>query len=360
MRYLNTPHYPHQQRAKIGILICNLGTPTAPNAKALKPYLKQFLSDPRVVEIPRILWWVILNAVILRIRPKRSARSYGKIWTEQGSPLMTHTQAQAEKLATALAAKYPEDLCCTYAMRYGEPSISNAVQTLTEQGARKLMVIPLYPQYSAATNASTFDALAADFTKRRWLPDLRFVSHYHDYPPYIDALAKSVEAHWRIHGRAEKLLFSYHGTPQRYLDNGDPYHCECHKTSRLLAEKLGLEKQQYVTCFQSRFGREPWLQPYADQTLEELAAQGIRSVQVICPGFSADCLETLEEIDQQNRELFLESGGERFEYIPALNSEPDHIAMLQQLVEDNLGGWLPLDQAPEQTLARAKAMGATH
>jgi ferrochelatase len=224
-------------------------------------------------------------------------------------------------------------------MRYGQPAIDKQIETMQQEGVRRLLVLPLYPQYSATTTASTFDALANDLTRRRWLPDLRFISHYHDYPAYITALANSVRAHWGVHGRADKLVMSYHGIPLRYLTNGDPYHCECYKTSRLLAECLGLSNDEYITAFQSRFGREEWLKPYTDHILQALPSEGVQSVQVVCPGFSADCLETIEEVGEENRAYFINAGGERYEYIPALNASDEHIAMLSQLVADNLQGW---------------------
>lgn len=339
MKYIGQPDFSHQQQPTIGVLITNLGTPEAPTPSALRKYLAQFLSDPRVVEVPRLLWKCILHGVILRIRPRRSAAAYKTVWTEVGSPLMIYTQQQCDGLSDALKKIYGEQLVVKFAMRYGEPSVTRCIEEMQQEGVRQLLVLPLYPQYSAATTASTFDALAADFTQRRWLPDLRFISHYHDYPPYIDALAKSVEAHWAEHGRADKLLMSYHGIPLRYLTNGDPYHCECYKTSRLLAERLGLGKEEYMTTFQSRFGREEWLKPYTDHTLKAFPEQGVKSVQVICPGFSADCLETIEEIGEENREYFMAAGGERYEYIPALNASEPHIEVLTQLVERNLQGW---------------------
>lgn len=258
MKYIGQPNFDHKQAPKIGVLITNLGTPEAPTPKALRQYLAQFLSDPRVVEVPRLLWACILHGVILRIRPRRSAAAYKTVWTDEGSPLMTHTQNQHEALSSSLHRLYGDQVVVKFAMRYGQPSVESAIEALQQAGVRQLMVLPLYPQYSAATTASTFDAIAHDFTQRRWLPDLRFVSHYHDYPPYITALANSVKAHWEVHGRSDKLLMSYHGVPLRYLKNGDPYHCECYKTSRLLAECLGLQKEEYMTTFQSRFGREEW------------------------------------------------------------------------------------------------------
>jgi ferrochelatase len=228
---------------------------------------------------------------------------------------------------------------------------------MMQKGVRKLLVLPLYPQYSASTTASTFDALAKDFTKRRWLPELRFITHYHDFPPFIEAAAKRIERHWEQHGRADKLLFSYHGIPLRYLKNGDPYHCECYKTSRLLAERLGLGEEEYLTTFQSRFGREEWLQPYTDMTMKALPGKGVKSVQVFCPGFSSDCLETVEEIGEENREYFMESGGERYEYISALNAEDEHIDALVELIANNLQGW-SVEEVSELRQQRADAVKA--
>ena len=353
MKFTGNAGFTHGQSDKIGVLITNLGTPQAPTKAALKPYLKEFLSDPRVVEVPRLIWWFILNGVILNIRPKRSAEAYASVWSEQGSPLMVHTKAQAEALAKRCATEFGYNVVVEFAMRYGEPSVSGTIDRMLSQGVRKLLVLPLYPQYSASTVASTFDAVAHDFVKRRWLPDFRFVSHYHDRPDYIQAVADKIQQHWQHYGRADKLILSYHGVPKRYLDSGDPYHCECHKTSRLIAEALGLDKSEYMTTFQSRFGREEWLKPYTDETLKGLPAQGVKSVQVVCPGFSADCLETIEEIGEENRDYFMEAGGERYEYIPALNSEPEHINMLFGLVKENLHGWQVSDNnAQREQLAK--------
>ncbi|MGS2717331.1 ferrochelatase [Eionea flava] len=339
MKYSGQANFSHQQQPKVGVLITNLGTPEAPTPKALRKYLGQFLADPRVVEVPRIIWRLVLHGIILRIRPRRSAAAYQTVWTDEGSPLMTHTQNQCQALTQQLKKKYGDDMIVAFAMRYGEPSVSKTIETMQQQGVRQLLVLPLYPQYSAATTGSTFDAIAEDFTRRRWLPDFRFISHYHDYPAYIDALATSIEAHWAAHGRVDKLIMSYHGIPLRYLKNGDPYHCECYKTSRLLAERLGLEKDEYMTTFQSRFGREEWLKPYTDHTLKALPESGVRSVQIVCPGFSSDCLETIEEIGEENREYFMEAGGERYEYIPALNATSSHIDALTQLIGEQLQGW---------------------
>lgn len=357
MPYKGVENFAHGQPEKIGVLITNLGTPDEPTPQALRRYLREFLSDPRVVEVPRLLWWLILNLVILRIRPRRSAEAYRKVWQEDGSPLMIHTRNQCDGIRQRLEDKYGDRVVVRYAMRYGNPSIASALDELQAAGARKLLALPLYPQYSASTSASTFDAIARDFTKRRWLPDFRFVSHYPEFPPYIEAMATHIEEHWSLHGRSQMLLLSYHGVPLKYLHRGDPYHCECHKTSRLLAHRLGLTTEQYMTTFQSRFGREEWLQPYTDHTLQALPGQGVKAVDVFCPGFSADCLETIEEIDEENRGYFLESGGESFSYIPALNSTPAHLDALVQLIEENLAGWHAGESTPEQLLkAREHAL----
>ena len=341
MRY-NNQQFNHRQSAKIGILLTNLGTPAAPTKKALRTYLKQFLSDPRVVEVPRLLWWLVLHGVILNIRPARSARAYATVWTEQGSPLAIHTADQAERLARALSVTATDDdnlPVVRWAMRYGQPSIENTVQQMLDEGVQRLLVLPLYPQYSGATTGSTFDALAADFTQRRWIPELRFVASYYQHPAYISALANSIRQYWAENGRAGKLILSYHGLPLRYLHKGDPYHCQCLATSRLVAAELELDEQDYITGFQSRFGREQWLQPYTDDILKALPAKGVKSVQVVCPGFSSDCLETLEEIGVENRDYFLEAGGQDYGYIPALNSSDEHVQFLLQLCHEQLQGW---------------------
>lgn len=338
MAYKNQD-YTHTQDSKTGVLLINLGTPEAPTAKALKPYLKEFLSDPRVVEFPRMLWWLILNGIILNVRPKKSAKAYQKVWSEDGSPLAVHTRNQASALAASLSAHYGDAILVDWAMRYGQPAVSDVLQTMFDQGVQQLVVLPLYPQYAGATTGSTFDALANDFVQRRWLPALRFINSYHDHPRYIETLAGRIRQYWDTHGRSDKLVLSYHGVPLRYLHAGDPYHCQCLKTSRLLAARLELEDSEVITSFQSRFGREAWLQPYTDAVLKQLPQTGVKSVQVMCPGFASDCLETLEEIAEENRGYFLAAGGESYSYIPALNAGEDHIALLQTLVMDNLQGW---------------------
>lgn len=353
MKYRGNPSFTHSQSDKIGVLVTNLGTPAAPTKQALKPYLKEFLSDPRVVEIPRLLWWMILNLVILNIRPKRSAHAYSTVWTERGSPLMFHTQDQTDAIRQKLASEYGDNIVVEFAMRYGEPSVKGTLDKMLDAGVRKVVVLPLYPQYCASTTGSTFDAVAACFSARRWMPELRFINEYHNNNAYIDAVASKIEAYWQEKGRAEKLIFTYHGIPKRYLLNGDPYHCECHKTSRLIAERLGISKDEYLTTFQSRFGREEWLKPYTDHTLKALPEQGVKSVQLVCPGFSADCLETIEEIGIENRDYFLEAGGEQYDYIPALNADEKHIDALVGLIKSNLNGWqVNRDTAMSSELSR--------
>lgn len=361
MKYTGSEHFDHGQPPRVGVLLTNLGTPDAPEKKPLKSYLKQFLSDPRVVEIPRLLWLLILHGIILNIRPARSAAAYRQVWTERGSPLMFHSRDLAGELRDALAHRCGEGIEVDFAMRYGTPDMAGVIQGMLDRGVRKLLVLPLYPQYSGPTTGSTFDALAADFTRRRWVPELRFVSSYHDHPAYIKAIADSIRAHRARHGGSDRLLFSYHGEPRRYLDQGDPYFCQCQKTTRLVAEELGLQASEYLVTFQSRFGRAEWLKPYTDATLRGLPAQGVKSVQLICPGFSVDCLETLEEIGVENRGYFLDAGGEDYQYIPCLNSEPGHIAALAELVCGQLAGWLTAQSegAGEATRARALALGAS-
>ncbi|MCG7535434.1 ferrochelatase [Pseudoalteromonas sp. OOF1S-7] len=329
---------PHENRfnEKIGVLVTNLGSPDAPNAPALRNYLREFLSDPRIVELPRVLWWLILHGVILRIRPSRSAKAYASIWTEHGSPLVQITQDQCSKLRALLKEQNYDNVEVVMAMRYGNPSIKSGLEALREKGITNIVVLPLYPQYSSATTGSTFDAIANVLKTWRWVPSLSFINGYHKQASYISALANSVQEHIDQHGLPEKLLFSYHGTPKRFLDNGDPYHCFCQQTTRLVCEQLKLDKDRVMTTFQSRFGREEWLQPYTDVTLKELASQGVKEVAILSPAFSADCLETLEELEEENREYFIEAGGETYYYIPALNDRDDHLAALLDVLKPYL------------------------
>lgn len=332
--------HPAKSPSKIGVLLTNLGTPDAATPSAVKRYLKEFLWDPRVVEQPRWLWWLVLNGVILNIRPKKSAAAYQTVWTEDGSPLMAISRQQEKAIRAKLKAKYGEDVVVELAMRYGNPSVKSALESLKAQGCGKILVLPLYPQYSATTTASTFDAVASVLKTWRRVPALRMLDGYHDNAGYIQALADSVRAHWDKNGKGERLLLSFHGIPQRYFKAGDPYPCLCWKTGRLLREALGLDEDSCKVTFQSRFGREPWMEPYTDMTLKAWGEEGVGDIDVICPGFSADCLETLEEISIENAEIFAESGGGVLRYIPALNAQEKHIECLLGLIDGQLQGWL--------------------
>jgi len=354
MKFQSESAYCHGQAPAMGVLLVNLGTPDAPDRAAVRRYLKEFLWDPRVVETPRALWWLILNGIILTTRPQRSARAYASIWGKEGSPLLTISRAQHARLAEALGPELKVEL----AMRYGQPSIPQALAALRQAGVRRLLVLPLYPQYSGTTTASVFDAVTREISGWRWIPELRFVNQYHDDPALIAALADSVRAYQARHGRPQRLVMSFHGLPQAYCDAGDPYFCQCHKTARLLAERLELATEDYAIAFQSRLGVKAWLQPYTDAYLQGLPAQGIRRVQVICPGFSADCLETLEEVAMENRDHFLAKGGESYDYIPCLNDGEGHIAFLKGLIHRHLQGWEPAPFDGPASLARAKALGA--
>lgn len=348
----------HDQPDRTGVLLVNLGTPDAPDRASVRRYLKEFLWDPRVVELPRPIWWMVLNLVILNTRPSRSARAYQKVWTDQGSPLLQISMKQAQALDIRLKESHGDEITVALAMRYGAPSIRQGLDELREAGCRRVLVLPLYPQYSATTTASIFDEVTRTLRGWRWLPEIRFINHYHDDPAYIEALADSVRAWRHEHGDADKLLMSFHGIPREYFDKGDPYFCECHKTGRLLAESLQLDESQWTLSFQSRLGPKQWLQPYTDKTLQEFAAGGTRSVQVICPGFPTDCLETLEEIAMENRDEFMGAGGERYEYIPCLNDQVGHIEMLSGLVERHIAGWVVFREDPNAVLERARKLGA--
>jgi len=336
----DTPIYPHDSPALTGVLIVNLGTPDAPNAAALRRYLGEFLSDPRVVDLPRWLWRIMLHGVILRTRPARSAKAYQKVWTENGSPLLHISEQQQQALQQRLSTLSKDPIVVKLGMRYGNPSIKSALETLRAAHVQRLIVLPLYPQYSATTVASTFDAIAKVFKQWRWLPALRFNTDYHDHPAYIKSLADSVRRYWQQQGEPEKILFSFHGIPKRMFLAGDPYYCHCHKTARLLAEALALPEPQWELVFQSRFGREEWLKPYADLRLQALGAAKTKRVDVLCPGFPADCLETLEEIAQSFRDIYVQAGGEEFHYIPALNTDESHIDMMANLLLEQAGDWI--------------------
>jgi ferrochelatase len=356
MSFRNQPVYSHSQPPKTAIVLGNLGTPAAPTASAVRRYLAQFLRDVRVVEIPKPVWWLILHGIILRVRPAKSARKYASIWTEQGSPLMVGTQAQAHGLAQALTAR-GHHVSVHVAMTYGQPSVSEVLDRLHAEGVTRILVLPAYPQYSATTTAALFDQCYRWSLNTRRLPEWRFINHFHDQPGYIEALALQVRQHWQTHGEPERLVMSFHGVPERTLHLGDPYHCECQKTGRLLAQALGLSKDRYLVTFQSRFGKAKWLEPYTEPSLIALAKAGVRKVDVICPGFLADCLETLEEIQQEAQEAFLHAGGHTFSYISCLNDAPAGIAALADLAEQHLQGW-PTKTEEDPALAHARILAA--
>lgn len=359
---------PHQHGTAPGtaVVLVNLGTPDAPTAPALKRYLRQFLSDPRVVEIPRPLWWPILNGIILNTRPRRSAQKYAAVWTSEGSPLKVHTERQARFLAGYLGER-GHRLTVVWAMRYGTPSLPDPLDRLAASGARRILIVPMYPQYSASTTATVIDEACNWLLSRRNQPEMRFVRNFHDDPGYLDALEQSVRKHWSRHGPladGDQLIISFHGLPRRSLELGDPYYCECMKTGRLLAERLNLAPERHRICFQSRFGKAEWLKPYTAPTLEALGKTGTRRVDVICPGFVADCLETLEEIAIEGKASFLASGGKEYHHVAALNEDHRWLTVLTSLVERHLAGWPSKEIADPVALAasadQAKAHGASH
>lgn len=322
----------------IGVLFSNLGTPVAPTPRAVRRYLAEFLNDRRVVDMPRWRWWPLLYGPILGLRPRRSARLYQAIWTSAGSPLLTIANSQVQALQVQLQQCHPDGVCVVLGMRYGEPSIANALSLLAAKNIEKVLVLSGYPQYCSSTTASTFDAVAATFKTWRNLPELRFVRNYYNQPGYIDVVAKSITDVWSKQGRGEKLLFSFHGLPKRYHDDGDPYFEQCQATATLIAEQLGILRDDWELAFQSRMGRDKWLTPYTSEVLTKFGKQ-IARVDVVCPGFSADCLETLEEIAGAGQRAFLQAGGKQFSYIPALNAHPDHIEFLSHLVLSHIRDW---------------------
>ena len=339
VKYVGEKDYEHGTKENIGILITNLGTPDAPEKQELKVYLNQFLSDPRVIELPKILWQILLKLVILQIRPAKSAEAYKKIWTKNGSPLLDISKRQLEKIKKSLSASHP-NMIFEIGMRYGNPSIPSALEKLQKQKVRKLLILPMYPQYCAATTGSTFDEVTNTLQKWRWIPELRFINQYFEEEKYIQVLSNSIRSFWNKNSKPQKIIFSFHGIPKRYLLNGDPYHCFCLKTTRLVKENMGLKDEEIMTTFQSRFGKAEWLQPYTSETLKELPKKGVKNIHIISPGFSSDCLETLEELEEENREYFMESGGEKYKYIPCLNDDDEHIDMFVNLIKKNIQGWV--------------------
>ena len=340
MKLRKESEYTHGSLAHVGVLLVNLGTPEAPTKKSVRKYLSEFLWDPRVVEIPRAIWWLILNGIILRIRPKASAKKYAVIWSDEGSPLRIFTERQAELLQSKFDEDTTSKVIVTSAMRYGNPSVDDGLTQLRAEGCDQILIAPLYPQYNSSTTGSIYDAVFDSLKSVRNLPGIRLIKHYHDHSGYIKALSNRVKEYWASHGKPEKLVLSYHGVPKFSLTKGDPYHCECYKTSRLLAEQLDFEPENIITTFQSRFGRAEWLKPYTIDAMKDLGQRRLGRMDVFCPGFVADCLETLEEINMENREEFLTHGGGEFHYIPCLNDSPIWVEGLHQIVLDHLGGWL--------------------
>ena len=361
MPFRKEPPFTHGTVPGNAIVLVNLGTPDEPSRKAVRRYLKQFLSDPRVVEIPSKVWWFILNFFILPFRSGQSAAKYRTIWTREGSPLKVHTARQAALLAKQLAEREHENVKVVMAMRYGSPSLPEVLDQLKAEHVERIVVLPAYPQYSGTTTASVWDAVYAHYARVRNIPELRLVRHYHDHEGYIEALRVQVEAYWEAHGRGQKLVMSFHGIPKRTLLLGDPYFCECHKTARLLAVALGMGADEYIVTFQSRFGKAEWLQPYTAPTVQELARQGLERIDVICPGFTSDCLETLEEINMEVRHDFEAAGGKEYHYIPCLNESPAWITGLAEIAEQHLIGW-PTILTPAQRAARRRdaQVGAQH
>lgn len=359
--------FSHRQAPLTAVLMVQLGTPDSPDKAAVRRYLKQFLSDRRVVEIPRLVWWPLLNGVILNTRPAKSAERYRAIWRPEGSPLMTISKRQRALLRGYLG-EAGLDVEVALAMRYANPSIAAVLRELRKRNLRRLLVLPMYPQYAASTTASVFDAVAAELSTWRNLPELRFIRNFHDHPGWLDAQVQAIERLWQTEGRPDRLLMSFHGVPRRTLDLGDPYHCECLVTGRRIAERLGLAPDAWQLSFQSRLGRARWLEPYTEATLVALARQGVGNVDVVCPGFVADNLETLEEVDIEARAAFMKAGGKRMRFVPCLNDAPAFIRALTDLTRAHLSGWpceRPDNAAVEQRDAeltvrqqRAKAAGA--
>ena len=335
MSFLGEENFSHEDKQKIGVIICNLGSPDSYSIKDVRKYLREFLSDTRVIEVPKIIWWLVLNLFILPFRPRKSAALYKSVWLEEGSPLLVYSKRFLSKIKNL--NEKSEFIEFELAMRYGNPSLEKALFSLKEKNCRKILLLPLFPQYSAVTAATIFDKVSAILSRWRWVPSLHFVSGYHDNFEYINALAKSIKNH-EFYGKQDKLVFSYHGIPKKYFDEGDPYHCFCQKTSRLVAEALGLEENQYITSFQSRLaaaGRE-WLKPYTSELMEKLPKEGVKKILILSPGFSMDCLETIEEIDEENKEIFLDSGGEAFHYIPCLNDNDEHVEAINNLITNKI------------------------
>ncbi len=362
-RFQGQDEFRHGRMPGMGVLVVNLGTPDEPTPSAVRRYLAEFLSDKRVVEIPYLLWKMILHGIVLRVRPAKSAAAYQRVWNEQGSPLMAGSVELTAQIKTELETRIPGKCSVALAMRYGHPSIKQGLEQLQAEGAERIMVLPLYPQYSGATTGTVADAVFANLSKWRWVPELRLLGPYHDDPGYIKAIADSVRAHWQQKGRGDKLFISFHGMPKATLEAGDPYFCHCHKSARLIAAELGLQEDQWEMAFQSRFGKAEWLQPYVAKRLQELPGEGVKNLTVVCPGFSIDCLETIDEIATEGRDDFLAAGGEQLEYVPALNASAAHVSFMVDKIINNAGGWPELEQqnaaAQQQALSKSRDYAIT-
>ncbi len=339
MRYKGLAGFDHEATERLGILLVNSGTPDSPRIGDVRRFLARLLGDPRVVELPRALWLPLLHGVILQTRPFRSSRKYRRIWTESGSPLLLHTARLRDRLTHELATRVLAPTVVEYGMLYAKPTVPTALERLRAAGARRILVLPMFAQYSGASTAPVFDQVMSELGRWRWVPELRIVNEYHEHPGYIAALAASVREHWQRHGQTEHLLMSYHGIPEKYFRKGDPYFCKCQKTSRLLADELNLPDGTWTVAFQSKYGPGLWLKPYTEDVLVAMPARGIRSVTVVCPGFAVDCLETLEEVDIENRARFLAAGGTDFQYVPALNARAEHAVALADLIAQHVQGW---------------------
>ena len=356
--------FKHGEQASMGVLVVNLGTPDEATTSSVRRYLAEFLSDARVVEIPRLLWMLILHGIILRTRPAKSAKAYQRVWTDKGSPLMAGSANLVDKINSDIQSKIPGKCNVVLAMRYGQPSIQKGLEQLEAQGAERIMVLPLYPQYSGATTGTVCDAVFKPLLKWRWVPELRLLGAYHDDESYILAMANSIRQHWQDKGLDQekalesdsKLFISFHGMPKGTLLAGDPYFCHCHKTARLIADELGLKEEQWEMAFQSRFGKAEWLQPYVAKRIVELPKEGIKNLTVVCPGFAVDCLETLEEIAMEGRDDFIAAGGEQFEYVPCLNDSSPHVALMVEKIITNAAGWpeLNTDNESEKRVTELK------
>ncbi len=357
--FVGTPDYEHGSPARLGVLLVNLGTPDAPTPSAVRRFLAQFLSDPRVIESPRWLWWLALHGVILRIRPRRSAHAYQQIWTREGSPLLVHSRQLATQIQAQLASDVGGEIPLALGMTYGNPDLRSALDSLKRSGVQRLLILPLYPQYSATSTGAAFDAIANELKRWRWIPETRFIMQYHDNEQYIAAIAASIAAHEQSHGRRH-LLFSFHGIPRSYVLAGDPYHCQCLKSARLIAGRLQLQPSEWTVSFQSRVGRQEWVGPYTDDILQRWGREGPKQITVVCPGFATDCLETLEEIALRNRDAYLAAGGEVFDYLPCLNAAQSHVKLLCALIRQHCTGWpdMTTDADRSESRERALALGA--